>query len=219
MRVALFDLDYTLYDAQKYLLGAFGDISKYIFAKHEIPEQKVYMTLVALWREKTSMYPCLFDDLLNLFHLDLDNLKNIVKLFNKHDGNIELYPDAIPTLRALKRRQYKLGIITDGNIQRQKRKIEMLKLRPFFDIIIYSKEMEAKPSSSPFLAAVERLKVEPPDSFYIGDNPVLDFKGAKKIGIKTIRILRGEFAELPKNDYIDFEITELHKLLEITEAN
>ena len=46
MKAALFDLDNTLYDAQQYFLGAFIDVSKYIAAKHDIPERAVYKALV-----------------------------------------------------------------------------------------------------------------------------------------------------------------------------
>ena len=217
MKAALFDLDNTLYDAQQYFLGAFEDVAKYLSAKYSLPKQEIYETLAELWRKKTSMYPYLFNDLLNLFHLDQSSLEDIVRRFNEHTGRIELYPDAIPTLQGLEERHYKLGIITDGNVKRQKRKIESLKLQPLFDVIVYAKEVESKPSSSPFLIALEKLGVKASDAFYVADNPLIDFKGAKEIGIKTVRILRGEFTELPKNEDIDLEIEKLEELLEIGE--
>jgi len=218
VKAVLFDLDNTLYDTQQYFLGAFGDISKYISVKHNIPEQKIYEALVGLWREKTSMYPYLFNDLLNLFHLDQTSLEDIVRIFNGHAGEMELYPDVIPTLQALRERNYKLGIITDGNVKRQKRKIKLLKLEPLFDVIVYAREVESKPSSSPFLAALKKLGIKAPDTFYIGDNPLLDFKGAKEAGTRTIRVLRGEFTKVPQNEDIDFETKNLSELLEIVES-
>jgi putative hydrolase of the HAD superfamily len=215
MKAALFDLDNTLYDAQQYFLGAFSDISKYISAKHNIPEQIIYKTLVKLWRKKTSMYRYLFNDLLNLFHLDWNDVGDIVKIFNEFTGRMEPYPDVIPTLRALRGEKYKLGIITDGNVERQKRKIESLKLELLLDVIIYAKEVESKPSPLSFLTALARLNVKDSDAFYVADNPLLDFKGAKGAGMKTIRVVRGEFAKVPRNEYIDFEIEKLDSFLEI----
>lgn len=215
MKAALFDLDNTLYDAQQYFLGAFSDVSKYISARHNIPEQAVYKTLVELWREKTSMYPYLFNELLNLFQLAQGSVEDIVRIFNEHNGIIELYPDVIPTLQGLRERHYKLGIITDGNVERQKRKIELLKLDHLFDVIIYAKEIESKPSPLPFLTALAKLNVEASEAFYVADNPLLDFNGAKEVGMKTVRVLRGEFTKVARNEYIDFEIEKLDKLLEI----
>ena len=59
---------------------------------------------------------------------------------------------------------------------------------------------------------------KPQNSFYVGDNPLLDFKGAKKIGMKTIRILKGEFRNMSKNKYIDYEIKEIKEVLNIIEG-
>lgn len=218
MKAALFDLDNTLYDAQQYFLGAFTDVSKYISAKHDIPEHAVYKALVKLWKEKTSTYPYLFNDLLELLHLSQDGLPTLVETFNEYAGTIEPYPDAIPTLHSLKETGVKLGIITDGNVERQKRKIESLKLETLFDVIVYAKESESKPSPLPFLTALDKLKVKPSDALYVADNPILDFKGAKEVGIKTIRILRGEYTIIPRNEYIDFEVERLEELLEIIEV-
>jgi len=215
MKAALFDLDNTLYDAQQYFLGAFTDVSKYISAKHDIPERAVYKALVKLWKEKTSMYPYLFNDLLELLYLSQDGISTLVRTFNEYAGKIEPYPDAIPTLHKLKETGVKLGIITDGNMERQKRKIELLGLTFLFDVIIYAEEMASKPSPISFLAALERLHIKATDACYIADNPLIDFKGAKEAGIKTTRILRGEFAEVPRTEYIDFEIKTLDQLLEI----
>lgn len=215
MKAALFDLDNTLYDAQQYFLGAFDDISQYLATKYNMPKPKIFQTMAELWRQKTSMYPYLFNDLLDLFHLDRGNLQGIIDIFNGYTGWIEPHPDVIPTLQALRGRHHKLGIITNGNIERQKRKIESLKLELFFDVILYTKETESKSSPTPFLIALDRLKVKASDAFYIADNPLIDFKGAKEAGVRTIRILRGEFTRIPRNEYVDFEIERLDKLLEI----
>lgn len=218
IKAVLFDLDNTLYDTEQYLFGASDDVSKYISTKYNIPQQEVYETLVGLWREKTSMYPYLFNDLVSLLHLDRDNPEDIVKIFNEYSGPIEPYPDVIPTFRTLQEMDYKLGIITDGNVERQKRKVELLRFESLFDVIIYAEELESKPSSLPFLTALERLKVKASDAFYVADNPLIDFKGAKEAGISTIRILRGEFVGIPRDENIDFEIEKLEELLGIAEA-
>lgn len=221
MKAVLFDLDNTLYDTQQYFIGAFESISKYVSSEYDLPEQKIYKTLGKLWQKKTSMYPYLFNDLLKLLQIKQDSpevIDALVRLFNGYAGNIELYPDVLPTLQELRGRLYKLGIITDGTVERQKRKIELLKLEPLFDVIIYTKEIESKASPTPFLAALARLNVKAPDAYYIADNPLIDFKGAKEVGIKTIRILRGEYTKIPRNEYIDFEVEKLEELLEIIEV-
>lgn len=215
MKGIIFDLDNTLYDAEQYYFGAFKEITKYLSKKHNISKQEIYKRLVNLWREKTSMYSHLFDDLLDFFNLEIE-LENIIKIFNDYDGEFKPYPDVIQTLKELKNRNHKLGIITDGKVERQKRKIKSLGIDEFFDAVIFTKEFDnPKPSEIPFQEAINKLKVSPQKSFYVGDNPLIDFEGAKKIGMKTVRVLKGEFRDIPKNEYIDYEISELKELLKV----
>jgi putative hydrolase of the HAD superfamily len=215
MNAVLFDLDNTLYDVEQYFLGAFRTISESLSKKYGFPRQNIYKKLVEIWNEKTSMYPHLFNDLLSFLKIDEKEVQNLLKLFNRHDGKIEPYPDTVTTLNALREKGCKLGLITDGNPERQKNKIKLLNIQHFFNIIVYTKEIEPKPSSISYLTALEKLGVEPSNVFYVADNPLIDFEGAKKAGIQTIRILRGEFAKLPKNMYIDFEIKSLCEIIKI----
>lgn len=215
MKAMIFDVDNTLYDVKQYFSGAFAAISEYLSSKYNISKNDLYGRLLKLWEEKTSMYPHLLDDLVRAFNIDENEVRAIVKIFNEHNEKLKPYSDVIPTLQELKKRRYQLGIITDGDVKRQKRKIESLGLKHFFDVIIYSKKINPKPSSSPYLKALEELGIKPSDAFYVADNPLVDFEGAKKIGMATVRILRGEFKKLPKNDYIDYEVTEIKKLLKV----
>lgn len=215
MKAVIFDLDNTLYDVEQYYLGAFKGIAEYLSRKYNLSKQEIFKRLVNLWSEKTSMYSHLFDELLDLFNLG-NELGNVIKIFNNYDGGLKPYPDVIPTLKELKRWGYKLGIITDGNVGRQKRKIKLLGLDGFFDVIVFTKGLgNPKPSEIPFQEAINELKINPQKSFYVGDNPLIDFEGAKKIGMNTIRLLKGEFRNMPKNEYVDYEIEELKELFAV----
>lgn len=215
MSAIIFDLDNTLYDVGQYFSGAFKEIAKYLSDKFHVPEPEIYKKLTALWTEKTSMYPHLFDDLLDIYN-GANEIRDVIKIFNNYNGELTPYQDVVPTLKELRKRNYKLGIITDGDIERQKRKIKLLRLADYFDVIILAKELDSKkPSEIPYKEAVNKLNIAPIKSVYTGDNPLLDFEGAKKMGMRTIRILRGEFITIPKNQYIDYEINDLNKLLEI----
>lgn len=215
MNAIIFDLDNTLYDVEQYFLGVFDEIAGYLSKEYHISGQATYKNLVNLWKIKTSMYPHLFDDLLNSLGLE-NELENVIKIFNDYDGKLKPYPSVIPTLKELKKRNYKLGIITDGHVERQKRKINSLGLGGFFGVIVFTKELyNPKPSEIPFQEVINKLKITPQQSFYVGDNPLIDFEGAKKVGMKTVRVLRGEFKNIPRNEHIDYEIEEFKELLEV----
>lgn len=184
MKNIFFDLDNTLYDYGDYFKG----VSK------EIAER-----LVFLWEKKTSSYPFIFNDL----------VKDSVKIFNNYNGRIFPYKDTVPVLKELKKKGFVLGIITDGNPERQKNKIKKLGIRKYFKKIVFAKESEPKPSKKPFEIAIEGLSGE---NWYVADNPLIDFKGAKEAGMKTVRVRRGEFKKYPKNKFINFEIDTLKDL-------
>jgi|LGOV01.1.fsa_nt_gb putative hydrolase of the HAD superfamily len=217
MKAVIFDLDNTLYNVEQYNCSAFKVIAEYLSKKYDLSEQEIYKRLVNLWSEKTSMYSHLFDELLGLFNLG-NELGNVIKIFNNYAGALKPYPDVIPTLKKLKKRGDKIGIITDGDVERQKRKLKLLGLEGFFDVIVFTKGLgNPKPSEIPFQEAINKLHINPQKSFYVGDNPLIDFEGAKKIEMGTLRVLKGEFRNIPQNKHIDYEIKEIKELLEVVD--
>ncbi len=216
MKAVIFDLDNTLFDVTLYNEGAFRKVTKYLHQKFGVDEQEAYHYLLNRWKEKTSRYSHLFDDVLQHFRLN-DDVTKLVSLYNSHVGPLVPYSDVPATLEALRKMDYKLGIITDGNATRQRRKIELLNLMTYFDDIIFTSLVgHPKPSTVPYELALKHLNVKPEHSCYVGDNPVVDFEGAKKIGLKTIRILKGEFKDVKINEqWIDFEINEVREILDL----
>jgi putative hydrolase of the HAD superfamily len=208
----MFDLDNTLYDSSQYLLGAFKLISEHVSRRRDIGRSEVYAALVGVWKDKTSIYPKIFEDALEPLGLNVD-VKKLASLFNAYSGRIMPYPDTISTLNRLKERSVKLALVTDGNVPRQTRKLKLLKIQRFFDAIVFTDEMAAKPSPFPFLEALRQVDEKPSNSIYVADNPVLDFRGPKIIGMGTARILRGEFCRFPKYEDIDFEVKSLDEIV------
>jgi len=212
----IFDLDNTLYDVEQYFTGALWDVSDYLAVKYGIIRIDFCGELIALWKEKTSMYPHLFDDVLSDFGIGDGELEVVIEVFNNHNPKIEPYTGVVSVLQELNDRGYKLGIITDGNVRRQKRKIDALNIGYFFDTVVFTEELDhPKPSPIPYQKALDELNATPHNSFYIGDNPVLDFKGAKEVGMRTVRVLTGEFKNISSDESVDHEIEELKELLNI----
>jgi len=215
MKAVIFDVDNTLYDTKQYFYGGFRKISMYLSEKYKFDNEKIVKDLIKIWEENTSMYPHIFDDFLKKYNIEEDVMK-IVRVFNSYDGDLKPYDDVIGLLKTLRDKDYRLGIITDGNVQRQKNKIKKLGVASFFDYILYTKEVGcSKPSTIPFEKMMKELEVKPDETFYIGDNPVLDFEGAKKTGMKTVRVLKGEFKNLKTSEYVDFETDSFKEILSI----
>ena len=104
--------------------------------------------------------------------------------------NWSLFPDAQACLKGLKRRGFKLGVISnwDATLEDLLRKMGYL---PYFDEVISSASVGCrKPSRAIFEIALERMGVEPGDAVHVGDLPEADGDGASGAGIRPIIIDR-----------------------------
>ena len=210
--VVLFDLDNTLFDVEQYMSGAFADVGAHLVAKHDVDRQQIVTDLFDIWRSETSMYSHLFDDLIDKHNIDTD-VEQVVAVFNDHNPELEPYEKVPKLLDKLADDGYTLGIITDGTARRQKRKLDALNIRTFFDTIVLTAEIgEPKPSVVPFKKAAQRVNKSTEQCIYVGDNPQVDFAGAKESSMCTIRLCRGEFQHLPSGADVDKSVDNISAL-------
>lgn len=100
------------------------------------------------------------------------------------------FPDAKRTLRSLRERGYRLGLISNTHWRIPDALRE--KFDGLFDVVTLSYEHGyAKPHPSIFLETLNRLGVNPNDCLHIGDDPIADIQGARGVGMKTAFIERG----------------------------
>jgi putative hydrolase of the HAD superfamily len=98
-----------------------------------------------------------------------------------------LFPDVVETLAALRASHLKLGLITNGSVSMQSRKLEWLRLSSSFDVILISAaEGVSKPEPEIFHRALERLQADPARSIFVGDDPEIDIAGARGAGMQAV---------------------------------
>jgi putative hydrolase of the HAD superfamily len=108
------------------------------------------------------------------------------------------FPRVDELLDALRGMGMRLGIITNGSIDVQGRKLDTLGFRPRFDAILISEaERVRKPESEIFRRALARLSVDADASVFVGDNPEADVRGAKAAGMRAVWIRDAWFEEPP----------------------
>jgi putative hydrolase of the HAD superfamily len=96
-------------------------------------------------------------------------------------------PHLHATLEALGAAGLKLGLITNGRIVMQSRKIAGLGIRQMLDAVVISEAARVrKPDPRIFALALKELNVEPARAVYVGDNPDADVAGAKESGLLAI---------------------------------
>jgi putative hydrolase of the HAD superfamily len=81
----------------------------------------------------------------------------------------------------------KLGIITNGSISEQSKKIEKLNIRSYFDSVIISDAVSIKkPDRRIFQLSLDELGVNAEEAIYVGDHPSNDVVGALDAGLDAI---------------------------------
>jgi HAD superfamily hydrolase (TIGR01549 family) len=107
------------------------------------------------------------------------------------------YPDTAPTLRALRARGIKIGIVS--NVPRDLRPIFAAHgLADLVDTFTHSFEVGAeKPDPAIFFRACEALGTKPGDTLMVGDHPIAD-GGALRAGLRFHLLGAGGAAERPR---------------------
>jgi HAD superfamily hydrolase (TIGR01549 family) len=123
----------------------------------------------------------------------------MVREWERHE-NFSLYEDALPVLEVLRRRELRIGLISNGQ-----RDLEEFAQHHglLVDAIVGSKDHgRIKPDPSIFIAALTALGVSAEETAMVGDSYEDDIEGARALGIRAILLDRdGLRAEEP--DRID----------------
>jgi len=115
------------------------------------------------------------------------------------DKFVKPFPDVPATLEALKKR-YKLILITFGAKEAQLRKVELLSIKNFFDLILVSDISGDADKTKCFVEALRRFNLKPEEVVSVGDRIRDEIKVSNMLGIKTVRILQGRNKrEVPKD--------------------
>jgi putative hydrolase of the HAD superfamily len=192
-----FDLDNTLYDQGQHMRSFFRSAAAHVSGRANVGRSEVEEAFVRVWTVRTSYYPRLFDEALELVGLrDPDLIKALVSLYHQHRTVLTLFEGVREMLERL-RQEVSLFLITDGQEQMQRSKIESLALGSSFDEVVVTGSFGkhwSKPAPHAFRHVLERFGGEPAEYLYVGDNPACDFYGAKQLGMRTARVLTQPFA-------------------------
>ena len=125
-----------------------------------------------------------------------------------------LFPDAARILASLRASGLTLGLITNGSVRMQSRKLDWLALAHSFDTILISDaEGISKPDPRIFYRAMERLHVTPTQSAFVGDNPVVDVAGARGAGMHAIWRRHPRVSGTVEADAVIEELSDLPSVL------
>ena len=126
---------------------------------------------------------------------------------------VEFYDDVMDGLQDLSL-HFRLGALTNGNAD-----LERIGAGHLFDSVQYATlQLPAKPAPDMFLKAFAELGVQPESVLHVGDNPITDIEGARKLGCKTAWIDRGTLVYPQDAEPADINITSLYDLVALAPA-
>lgn len=218
-----FDLDDTLYKESDFRLSGFKAVADYIEQQYLVCSER-FLSEIQQAVDGNGLY-CgyIFNEVVD--RLDVRNkptVSELVEVYRNHTPLISLYDDAEELFSIILGR-CSLGLITGGLSRVQSNKVKTLRLSRYFaNNIIYASNLGAdlqKPSPFPFRKMLELTGVSSERAFYIGDNPYKDFIGPHKLGLGTVRLLRGRYADVNGgSEYgIDATVENLLEILEVIE--
>ena len=187
----IFDMDDTLFCERDFVFSGYRAVASKVYTDHSVDIEGELRALFLRGGRGD-----LFSLALNSFDVPFDEsyVKGLVDIYRSHRPNIRPFLDVIPTLDFLKKRGVKIGLVSDGWLSVQQRKLMSLGIDRFFDSIVFTDSINGvkswKPAVDGFNECLKELKLEPSESIYIGDNPQKDFIGAKSLGMNTIRVHR-----------------------------
>jgi putative hydrolase of the HAD superfamily len=105
-----------------------------------------------------------------------------------------LRPDAVATLRALRRYGVRTGLVSDCGYELPAF-LPGLPIAPLLDATVYSVHVgQRKPHGRMYLTACERLGLAPEECLYVGDGGSRELTGAARAGMTAIRLAAPDLA-------------------------
>jgi len=218
VKAILFDLDNTLIDFMKMKrLSCEAAIDAMIDNGLKISRKRALKTMFKLYDKYGWEYQKIFQVFLKEVVSKVDYrimAAGIVAYRRIKEGLLYSYPGVSSTLEELRRKGYKLAILSDAPRIQAWIRLAAMGIQNKFDFVItFDETKEKKPSKKPFLLALKKLRVSPKECVMVGDSIERDLRTAKKLGMTTIL---AEYGSVEKEKgKVDYRIKSISELLRI----
>jgi pyrophosphatase PpaX len=204
----LFDLDGTLIDTNELIISTYlHTLEKYYPGKYT----------------REDVLPFLGPTLHEVFgKMDPDRVEEMVleyRTYNlaNHDALVKEFVGVMETIETLKKKGYKLAIVTTKREDVAFKGLHLMKLDSYFDVMIaYDHVKKVKPDPEPIFLALEKLGSKPEEALMVGDN-FHDVLAGKNAGTKTAGVawsIKGrEYLAKYEPDFMLENMTDLLTIL------
>ena len=199
VHVFCFDLDDTLFSEADYVESGLRAAGALVDAEAPGPEAAGAF-LVALWRRERARDA--FQQLLRARGLEEDGwLARLKEAYRSHRPQLRPREGVSEALGRLLDRGARLALLTDGDLEVQRRKWSALRMPFPFAPVVFTDEM-GRPYWKPHPWGFERVMEAYPATarfFYVGDNPAKDFIAPNRLGWTTVMVRDGRNLHPPSS--------------------
>ena len=204
----LFDLDGTLIDTNELIIASFTHTVEKFGDRPYTREEILDFIGPPLVDSLTLVNPNKIDDMVTAYREH--NYAN-------HEKYVKAYPDVVETIKKLKTKGYKMGIVTTKIHHTAELGLKIAGMEGIFDVIIGLDDVEnAKPHPEPVLSAIDQLKANPMTTLMVGDN-YHDIEAGQNAGVQTAGVawaIKGrESLEKYRPDYMLENISDLFEII------
>lgn len=109
----------------------------------------------------------------------------------RYEAGWRVFDDAVPALRRARDANLVVAVLTNGDEEHQRFKLDKLGLTDEVDALLASSSLPVgKPDPRAFGAALERLSVTPDQALMVGDSLEKDIRGAQAVGLPVVLVDR-----------------------------
>ena len=213
MRAIIFDLDDTLHRERCWVLSGFWSLAAHLERRHGLERRVVFRELVTAMRagRRNGALQWLCQQL----DLPEEAIPEWVQVIRMHQPRLRLAADTVRVLSIL-RAGWRLAVLTNGLPGVQARKVGALGVASLVDAVVYAGHSGGgKPELRPFLETAARVGTDPSRCVFVGDDPWCDVYGARRVGMRTVRIQRADGHPVSTEHEADAVITRLSQVQDV----
>jgi len=186
-RAIVFDLDDTLYPYHAFVRSGLAAVAQRVSAEYGLSFMRVLRVL------RRGLVECRgweVQMMCAVFGLPVTAVPELVTIMRSHRPKLRLPGETRRVLKSL-RSDWRIGVLTNGSPEIQRRKIAALGVGALVDHAWCAEECGAatgKPAPEVFRTALARMNVTADRTVFVGDDRQADIDGAAAVGMKTIHL-------------------------------
>jgi len=193
IKAIIFDLDDTLYDCSGTLVvRGRRQVAKTIARLINSSEEEAYHLQLEM-EEKYGVKTNIYEKIVSHYHLPGSYVQELLEEFiHVEISNITLFSDVVDTLIQLKSKGYRLLLVTSGDKEIQRKKIDVLGLyNRYFDDIVIIERNKGQLKEACFQEIIKRYDLQAEEILCVGDKIDDELTASKSLGMVTVMFEHG----------------------------